>query len=418
MFAHLLFAFILVIIVSLVYWFFFCDTALRKSANTLLQKSAGGFDTSAQQALAKIKCIRAPIATDYFEHGRILQYNVLYDDEIPNGIITEHDRINDHIAGLYIAALNNLVPNHAGNDFIIQQIREFERYEANMRAQPNFTTTLLTTALLAGESSEQQAVADRIVAAKLATTTRADAIVKYFDDSTIYTSNAQNVHESQVNSDLTRIFYKMDQHVNIGDSFNSAREFILSHPNANSGNACIALDKMQSGTPISTFGTTEDVLFASIWSRCSHPKNSKNRTNMQAAVVAALADCVENNILVCTNGRSARILNSLATLDYDPEIAAGGAMTYEAYRNQIYYETKAIIDQEIDRALGSNDPVLQKVGKSYESGSETCEHLDAYSDYKKGIQLLVDNNINTYSSRMTIEDLNKIRYTCHAFAAM
>jgi hypothetical protein len=156
-------------------------------------------------------------------------------------------------------------------------------------------------------------------------------------------------------------------------SIAEARDFIVDtyqHDNNNHNkivDAIAGLDKAAECNLISTFNETEDRIFAYVWERCSYPKNASNRLLMREAVINSLADGTENGSQVCINGRCARMLNSLVTLDYDSAVA-GSALTMEAIRNQIFQEMKTIVNNAIIDAKNSSDELMRVVGESYETG--------------------------------------------------
>jgi hypothetical protein len=132
---------------------------------------------------------------------------------------------------------------------------------------------------------------------------------------------------------------------------------------------------------------------------------------MKSAIIDALADSVENDNVVCINGRTGRVLNSLTLLDYDEGLS--GAKTWEAYKNQIYEESKAIIQSEIQKAKESPIDLLRNVGDYYEGGN--CD-IDPAME-KEFIELVkkeIDLNIDTYSDKLTEKERSQLKIECHA----
>jgi hypothetical protein len=107
------------------------------------------------------------------------------------------------------------------------------------------------------------------------------------------------------------------------------------------------------------------------------------------------------------------MLNAYATIDYDPEVSSG-ALTLEAYRNQIYQETKNIIERELNTARSSSDPELSLVAASYDSGTNVDEAMEG--KFKNIVRGEIDSNLEQYSGVLPSAELSNIRDACYVFA--
>jgi len=136
---------------------------------------------------------------------------------------------------------------------------------------------------------------------------------------------------------------------------------------------------------------------------------------MREAIVNALADSIEGGNQVCINGRCARVLNSLVTLDYDENV--GAAMTFEAYKNQIFQETKEIINQELDRALASTNDKLRAVGEAYE-GSDVEVDSTVEEQFKQEIKQEIDRNMEKYEDKLTPAEIDNLKQECYVYATL
>ena len=69
MFDFLLFAFVLIVIICLIYWVFYknSDRSKRADAEHYLTESAGVFDDAARHALGRLTQIRDPQAVENFK---------------------------------------------------------------------------------------------------------------------------------------------------------------------------------------------------------------------------------------------------------------------------------------------------------------------------------------------------------------
>jgi hypothetical protein len=265
-------------------------------------------------------------------------------------------------------------------------------------------------------------VDDRVVNAKTATNSRVDAANMAFNDATTYTNNPQNVHDSKVNSDLRDVLAKMKataRGMNIQTSLDEIHNWINNSDDPlimeRHDDAIKGLNKAREAAYITTYNEHEDAILAYTWERCKHPRNASNSDLMKDAVVTSLIDGVENNHQVCINGRCARILNSLATLDFDDNVA-NGALTLEAYRNQIFQEVKEIVNREIDTAKESSDEEIRAVGEAYETGDELDN--DAERRFKNNMKSEIDFNLSKYDDKLGNDDLEKIKQECYAYATI
>jgi hypothetical protein len=227
-----------------------------------------------------------------------------------------------------------------------------------------------------------------------------------------------------VNNDLRetlRRFKGTASNTDAALAVSEAREFIYREcddlPEHKIKAALEVLDKVKEGGYISTFNEREDDIFAYTWARCSHPRNHGKEKLMREAVVNSLADGIENGNQVCINGRCGRVLNSFATIDFDKEISETGVMTFEAYKNQIFQETKTIIGDEINRAKASEDEKLREVGESYEDVSIKPDPV-VEEQFKCEIKREIDNNIAKYENKLNEKEIDNIKQECYVYAVI
>lgn len=441
MFQYILLALIIVVLISLIYWVFWhnSDDSRRKESERYLRESAGVFDTGARRALRSLAQIVTPIADDYFRHGNVIRYNML------EGNIHGNQRraAVGHIVRDYAHALTA----HAPTDMMVYNIENFNRTLHNNIIDDEIAQLILRFDNIVNThapAARQEIIDERRSAAIATTDTRIEAIDKYFDDATKFSDDRQNVHDSKVNNDLRETLNKLKAtagNVNTMAAITEAAEFIETEyttcagPNKNNSSAVdrnsinwvnspaattankarAVLQRISQGDTISTFGETEDKIFAYTWERCKHPKNAANEKLMKEAIINALADSIENGTQVCINGRCSRVLNALVTLDFDVEV--GSAMTFEAYRNQIFQETKIIINQEISRASASSDPRVVAVGAAYETG-ETSSDSEAEHKFREEVKLEIDRNIDKYADKLNKVEMDNIKQECYVYATL
>jgi hypothetical protein len=238
-------------------------------------------------------------------------------------------------------------------------------------------------------------------------------IDNYFDDAIKYTSDPQNVHDSKVNNDLRGVLARIKCDVSPAKSIQAAQKYIAeNHTGDKAERAMRTLELIATGSWIGTYSDSEDRIFSYVWDRSEHQSNADNSDLMRDAVVDALADSVENNSLVCINGRTSRLLNSLTLLDFNP-VVAGGALTFEAYKNQIFDETKTIIKQEAENAKFADNEALRNVGLSF-SGEDVEVDPTTEREWINSVKSEIDRNLSNYASKLTIGEIEKIKGECYA----
>lgn len=438
MFNYLILAVIIILLISLIYWLFFYnnDANRRKRSKKLIQNSSGIFDGYAREALAELNQITNPNPDDYFHRGQIIQYNI-FENNIRNPASNHNNAIIKRMLRDYnnaIAGIRDRPKQDINSTFIIDHIENFNRVNNNLANE--YGTTELEQLMLILDATvnnhagviRQEIIEDRKHEAVNTASTRGEAINRYFTNAQKYTDDRQNVHDSKVNSDLREVLFKFKNSskdpISPIRSINEIREYIrgeYSHdPNNRSKipSAEIILNTISAGDYIGTYSDREDNILAYVWERCKHPNNRENSTLMREAVVNALADGVENNIPVCINGRCSRVLNSLALLDYDPTV--NGAMTFEAYKNQIYQETKEIINNEISRARNSADCEMRNAADMFDNANidDDVEPTPAFIRLRNDIKTEIDNNVKKYTGKLNEQEINNILQDCYAYATI
>jgi hypothetical protein len=436
MFNYIALVVVIIILIIVIYRVFIgnSDKSKRGRAETFYQNSSGTFDENARRALVELTQIDNPQPQDRFRRANIIEYNILEGNtqrrasEGENGRRTRINAIGN-ITRDYVDTLRGLrghVRDIHDTDFnpgfMINRIENFgeramwETDDDLLILFQGLNTTLANEA----PAVRREIIEDRKERAINNAENMEEAIDNYFEDAVKYTSDAQNVHDSKVNEDLRRTLRKLRSstgRVNVSSSINQARDYIrnvyaLDPANTHKvTNALAVLNTIEKGERITTFDDNEDNIFAYTWERCNHPNNADNEENLKEAVINALADSIERGAQVCINGRTSRVLNSLASLDFDEEV--GNAMTYEAYKNQIFTESQEIIKQEIRRAKESDMALLRAVGESYE-GRNVNVDPDVEEKFKEEVKMELSRNVERYADRLTDKEINQLKEECYA----
>lgn len=346
-------------------------TPARAQIGNLIDKWSGGDDEYGRAAYVAIRELgRDRIADDHYVMGELLR-DAAEDDDLARRFLLGHfrDAVEDVAEGRAVAP-----------DFILARV-------------DNFVPT--------GQVM-QEVLVGRMEEAITNTASKEEAVEQFFKESTNYTNDKQNVHDSKVNADMKSTLNAIRQDLTQGEIDAALDEIKVLAPDS-------PIHAFGQGT-VSALDATDSFVLACVWRRCDHPQNAARRSSMRAAVLTAINDCVEHGNVVCITGRCARVLGSLALLDYDP--AVGSMMTFEALRNQILEECHQILKDAIEAAAQSDDPKQVAVANSYKDYSQVVDPA-AEEVFKNGVKAAIDAHIETYGARLSPAELNTVKNYCH-----
>lgn len=351
-------------------------------------RRANGFDDNAREAYIGLGEIRDPRADDHYLRGAILLD--LLDGYQNGGAVAIQQAMHDHFA----RALYNIPRGNVDNpDNIVYTVAAFP--------------TLFTAANEATTEMLQQ----RAEVAAATADTKQEAVDQFFAESIKYTDDRQNVHDPKVNNDLrdtlAKIYVKLSAD-ELDEILREIRAAVNESPKR--ADAQLALDRFNADV-VSTFKCRNDEILACAWRRCAHPLNHERQTEMQNAIIDALADCVENGSVVCVNGRCARVLGALVLLDFDETV--GRASTFEIYKNQILEESNGILNDTVEELISSDDADLSLAARSYQDPKLTPSDA-AESRFKQIVLDRIIENINKYEKQLSLSDRDKITEYCSA----
>jgi hypothetical protein len=254
-------------------------------------------------------------------------------------------------------------------------------------------------------NTTKEAAIDR--ATTLPTNNRLAKIETLVSNSIKHTNDRQNVHDSSVVKDLNKT-YEIIKDQN--KPFNKAQVLDeIEMRLTNNEPALRAFRRIKEGGRVSTYDDTEDNILAQVWQRADHPANLLNAETMREMFIQSLADCVENDTVVCTGGRSARILGSLTMLDYNP--AVGKSLTSEAYKNQIYTEVQQLIEGFV--AQSKNNQALKEEAIAYEAGNDRKD-----SRFNKELTKKITEHIDKYSDKLNSGTIERLKNDCFVYAML
>jgi len=399
----LVLAIVIILLILIIYKIIFNKRiSAKERIRKLLNKSAI-FDNNAKEAMTILKNTKKLTPEEYIRTADIIRFNINDDKPGPHMI---------EVTNLYLNGLNGL--NHQN-----ENVEEPEQNEY----RPTFILDHIfnTINIFANEYEKQmaEAIERSLIQQRMDDSkekTKIESINKFLDSSIVYTNDPQNVHDSNVNNDLKIILEKIKIPVSdelMNKSIEEARAHVVNNKSDKIINVNKVLDKIEEDLDIYTFNDSEKRIFTYVWNRSNDERNDKN--TIRDAIINSLDDCIENNLLVCINGRCGRIINSLATIDYDSTIS--GAMTYESYKNQIYNEVKNIIDAKLIEYKNGNS-LMKTIASVYEGSDEpdTTEYKLTLDKFKKDIKEEIDILLLSYKDKIPYNKLDKIKQNCYIYA--
>jgi hypothetical protein len=429
----LLHIFIIVIVLLIIYYAFLHknDNRKREIYEELYNTSRGDFDNNAEEAINTINKINERTPLDEYRAGNIIEYNIL------QGHIDRRTQPNrmplDAMLVRYTRAIGDIGRQRElettivrggrprNNTFadativtMVNHIDEIVERIFNEIDDPNeIEIGFMTVAANNTPEIRTKAIDERKKNAEEDAETKEEYIDKYLTSSKTHNSDPQNVHDSTVNVNL-RETVNIIKSTCISQTPERCIDEARTYAKGNSKEDLInqALDVIAQGGYNGTLEESEKNIFMYVWERSKLRANEKNKKNIQDSVINALADCHENGGVVCMNGRCGRLLESLTLLDYDENV--GKAQTVEMIRNNIFDEVRKMIEQEIDYAKGSSDPLMQNIGQYYagDLGIEPDKYTE--TEFKKTIENKIDIILGQYSNKLSKVQLDSLKEECLA----
>jgi hypothetical protein len=412
---------VIVITILIVIWFLFQRRNSTARIRALLNESGGSFDQPARAAFDTICKKKSPSAEDLFMRAEIRWHNMLgcnprtFHDQ-PQALV---EIANDYGGALRGLTATTMIPH----DFIAHRVMDFGAI-IHPEAEADYELAQLIGMIEPVIIQNAAAVHAKDIhtkkhIAKSKAKSHADVANIYLGDSLTHTSDPQNVHDSKVNHDLRATLDKIrlpnvtNQKIDtvITQLTEYTRTIDIDEKAKN--HAMMTLEIIKSNAVILTFNDTEGNILYYVWQRACHPANAKNIDLIKRALVIALAECIdENEKPLCINGRCGRMLSSLVLLDFDDSV--GKAQTYEGYKNQIFDETRRLINDAVEMAKQSDDPKMRAVAMAY-NGDMNGSEIDPDTEHKfmRDLRTAIDLNIDSYTDKLTNGEMSWIRTACH-----
>ena len=332
----------------------------------------------------------------------------------------------------YKLTLNDLRANpEQGNDNMIDRIEEFDGMEQNdiqeipnireLIAEDRMVREILNMGIARRPPQNPDVNEVEVVARRIVTPTikpakienikviGADKKKQYLDGLVKYTKDPQTVHDSHVTQDIADHYKKITESLPPSDKSNS--DFIREIKGSleelkNKGEidadkynrASTVIDTMKNGAPFSKTDSTERDVLVNVWRRINMPQNKEHFEELKISLAEGLADSrVYNNFglsTVCTGGRVARVMGSLAHLDSDPSV--GVLKTKEMVRNEIFQAASHEFDSLLKE--GEDDKLA------------TPEYNEGAKDLNKGLTTLASDKFEDLAKKK-IEGRIRREYT-------
>jgi hypothetical protein len=417
MFWVILMVFIL-LFAYLAYQYAKSDKHKRSKVKRELNESCGGWDAHAKAAHAELAQVKEKTARDLFLDGYIMQYYMLENEPRASA---EYATL---IMNDYIGALYGMAPQdddvQAQLPFMLDKITDFGRalqLDGDVIEDDRVVWTMnqLDNALIERAPALRRATVEqkRQNIAKKAPNKKA-AAAQYLHHDLI--NDGQNVHDTLLGNDLAHFYDLIKTDGPAADrilALTQAKTYIENHLDGAKRDAALqTLARISENNYVSKFNDHEGNIFAHVWERYNHPNNVANADLMRDAIASALVESVEDGVMVCTMGRTARVLNSPMFLDYDISIS-NGAMTSDAYKKQIYDEVKQIIDQEVATAALDQSAPIRAVAQSYTDPS-VKPTPEAEAEFNRRVHNKIDDNLLHYTDKFTAADIENLRHECYA----
>jgi hypothetical protein len=368
---------VVVIIICILIWRYARE---GPSIDETIRKSAGVYDQHARAALDHLRRVRQPTPRQRIQRARLIQFNVLDNNQA-------HPMMQEARVQVHAAVVGGADP--ADIDLIdMEMARALEQvfglHLAQARAQSADTR--------AREIAQQAPTRAKAVEQALAVTVA--------DDS-------QNVHEPKVTQHGRNTYSMIEGDFDKDAWAESLHRWVDAHPRGKLMQPCV--DTMMRGDHISTYNTNEDDILIATWHRIHDARNRENIDNLKDALADALVDASQP-MLVCANGRCARVLASLTLLDFDPD--AGSMMTLSAYRADIMRECS----EAFDKALARAETSLPSVHASYNGGPDPTD--DEQAKFHAQLREIITEAIDKHREHLTPDEQKQIQAECEIYMAL
>lgn len=333
----------------------------------------------------KPKNLEEKIINDFIT-ADLIRYNIL-----PNINEQNEELVRLNSLHHYNRALNEIY-NHPGVELAIPQefiVDRIEGFYQDLDRPLNFNE-------VKNKIRETKAVKPVEVKKK-------DFIDNFYAEKKIV-NDGQNVHNSNVNNDVKRIYnILLEKNSNIPDKsktiiFEEIDTALRKHyvNDDKKESALIVLNEFKKGGHNSNLNTNADDILINVWKRIHSPENENKKDELQAAFFDSIADSMENNHygtqknMVCLVGRCNRILQTFTLLDNDANLSKP-IKTKEILKNEIFSKSYKIIQDELKKLPEATANVYNGI-----SNSDDQEIQRQIGEFESKLKIEIENISKEY----------------------
>jgi hypothetical protein len=373
------------------------DYNQRQTHNYFNNLHGDAFDNDAKQAIAYGEAIDTPRAIDHFRIGTT--YLIAANNP---------KRAHQH----FRQALDQIIQGQVEMKevpFLLDRIDDYKNHFVNF---PEIEELPIQLAMIAHFEAKQNLM-DRVAKEKPnISKDDPEFTQKMILAQQNWESDAQNVHDTAVYGELAEQFQKVRSEngriPNISNkTYREAMQWLkIRYQDDPEKEEKIRQVEtyLNNNYKLSHINATEQDLVTTVWQRAYDPENKEHFNEIRDAIGDAVLDCVEGEHVVCADGRSSKIWQSLAKLDKDPSI--GILKSKQMIRNEIYERSAKIVDEYI----GSNGSASTELKDSYNRD----ENSEQVKELKECIKGQIDSLANQYKGLLPDEQLQLAIEECKA----
>lgn len=230
--------------------------------------------------------------------------------------------------------------------------------------------------------------------------------VQSFKHKVKWRSDSQNVHDlgDDVKAHVKFIFSENSKNKDLQKPFESISEYIRINLEQEDKVACDRVMKLIDKQKIhmSKIDENEITILENIWKRIHLPVNRSNHDQLKNAFFDNMKDCIENNNVVCSTGRTSKMLSTFSKLDVQvPNL--GSFRSKQMMRNEIYKRSSVILQNKLNS-------MTKKLQDIYNKGDDNPEIIKGMNEVRRDINKMTEE----YKGKLSDSDVSKLKEECLA----
>ena len=375
------------------------QTYTRKRARIHFNNLHGEtFDDDAKQAIKFGEAIEEPRAMDHYRMGTVYLVNA-----------NDPHRAHNHFRQALEQVIDGVV-DVRDTPFLLDRIDD---YKDDFLDFPDIEELPLQAAMLAHFNMAQQTIHEVKQKKPDISEDDPDFTQKLLLSRQKWNSDSQNVHDSTITYTMKEQYKAVTAEnlriPNIGrKDYTDMCNWLKAHY-SNNVESRYKVDKvlevLNNNYPIGSMnGLPEQAFVETLWKRAHDPRNANKTEDIKRSLGDAMLDCVEGGHVVCMAGRTAKMWQTLAHVDFDPRM--GIIKNKQAIRNEVYERSAKIVDD----IVGTNGSASSSLKEAY-NNSENTEQVQ---EVVESIRKQIDDLYNVYSDRLPDAQLKLLLEECKA----